>query len=520
MAQLDEQNASPVSGMLDSSILYGLIQTYVVHEAHHPSFFGNTIREIDQDSLQSALRLILKSALKDTQPESFSQPLVDAFLVSIIIAEIDRKIKNQIDEILHHSIFQALESAWRSLNLFIKQTQFNENIKVELVNLSQSDLLEDLEDAPEIVKSGLYKLVYSQEYGQYGGEPYGVMIGNYQITPKGPDIKLLQKIASIGAMSHTPFIAAADCDFFDIDDMRELPSIVDMQDIFTSPKFQKWNRFRTTEDSRYIGLVLPRFLLRRSYQSIDEKLINYGMDYIENISTSHEHSLWGNPAFLFASRLTESFAKFRWCPHIIGPSAGGLVEEMTHDFYQAMGTIESKLPTEVMITDRREYELTEEGFIALTLRRGKDNASFYSANSVQTSKHVGHSLDEKETHTNYKLGTQLPYLFIINRIAHYLKVIQRENIGSWKEKVDVERGLNQWIKQYVSDQENPSIEIRNRRPLRQASIQVLPVDGEPGWYRASVQVRPHFKYMGADFTLSLVGKLEVSKDAQQHRQQV
>ena len=511
MAQRDEQNVSSE----DTSLLYGIVQK--IDFTSYSGFLteGNSVDEVNQKSIICALEILLKTHLNDLSQQPF-----DAFLATILIAEIERKIKQQIDEILHHPIFQALESSWRSLYLFVEQTNFKENIKVELLNVSQSDLLEDLEDAPEIVKSGLYKLIYSQEYGQYGGEPYGVMIGNYQLTPRGPDINLMQKMASIAAMSHTPFLAAAHCDFFDIEDMRDLPSIVDLHDIYESLQFNKWNRFRTTEDARYIGLVLPRFLLRQSYQANNEKLIAYGIDYEEQVCSEHEHSLWGNPVFLFASRLTESFAKYRWCPHIIGPSACGLVEDLTHDYYESMGQIEKKLPTEVMVTDRREYELTEEGFIALTLRRGKDDAVFYSANSVQSSKHFGYSREEKQAHTNFKLGTQLPYLFIINRIAHYLKVIQRENIGSWKEKADVERGLNQWIKQYVSDQENPSIEIRNRRPLRQAKIEVLPVEGEPGWYRASVQIRPHFKYMGADFMLSLVGKLEVSKDAQQHRQQV
>ncbi|MCW8932462.1 MAG: type VI secretion system contractile sheath large subunit [Gammaproteobacteria bacterium] len=511
MAQLDEQSVSS----MDTSILIDLLNTYVSKQTDFTFLSGDTFAKVSQDSLLSAFNVLIKTHIND-----FNQKPFDAFLATVLIAEIERKIKQQIDEILHHPTFQALESAWRSLYLFVDKTNFKENIKVELLNLSQSDLLEDLEDAPERVKSGLYKLVYSQEYGQYGGEPYGVMIGNYQLTPKGPDIKLLQEIASIAAMAHTPFITAAQSEFFGIDDMRELPDIVDLHDVFESPKYQKWNRFRTMEDARYIGLVIPRFLLRRAYQSSDEKLMAYGINYVESVTADHEHTLWGNSAFLFASRVTESFARFRWCPHIIGPSSGGLVEDMTHDFYETMGLIETKLPTEVMVTDRREYELTEEGFIALTLRRGKEDASFYSANSIQSSKHFGNSREDKMSHTNYKLGSQLPYLFIINRIAHYLKVIQRENIGSWKEKADVEKGLNHWIKQYVSDQENPSIEIRNRRPLRQAKIEVLPVEGEPGWYRASVQVRPHFKYMGADFMLSLIGKLEVSKDAQQHRQQV
>ncbi len=497
--------------------------TAQLEEQSTPSVVQKIVQTLDltprdkkkQDKLVNALSVFLHAHCCD-----FKQQPVDDFLATILIAEIEQKIKQQVDAVLHNGVFQALESIWRSLFLLVERTQFRENIKIELLNLCQTDLLEDLEDASEITNSGLYQLIYSAEYGQYGGEPYGVMIGNYQLTPKGPDIKLMQKIASIAAMSHTPFIASAHSDFFDIERMSELPAVVDLHDIYASPKYQKWKNFRTTEDARYVGLVLPRFLLRCPYRSVNEKMINFGINYEETVCDDLEHSLWGNPAFLFVTRLVESFAKYRWCPHIIGPSAGGQVEDMTLDYFDALGRIESKLPTEVMITDRREYELTEEGFIALTLRRGKDDAVFYSANSVQSSKHFANTRQEKEAHTNFKLGSQLPYLFIINRIAHYLKVIQRENIGTWKEKADVERGLNQWIKQYVSDQENPSIEIRNRRPLRKAKIDVSPVAGEPGWYRAAVLVRPHFKYMGADFTLSLIGKLEVSSDTQQHRQQV
>jgi type VI secretion system protein ImpC len=233
-------------------------------------------------------------------------------------------------------------------------------------------------------------------------------------------------------------------------------------------------------------------------------------NYDENVKDSHEDYLWGNTSFAFASRLTDSFAKYRWCPNIIGPQSGGSVEDLPLHHFDSMGDIETKIPTEVMISDRREFELAEEGFIGLAIRKGSDNAAFFSANSVQKPKYFGTSKEGKEAETNYKLGTQLPYLFIVNRLAHYIKVLQREQIGSWKERGDLERELNTWIRQYVADQENPSAEVRSRKPLRAADITVSDVEGDPGWYKVSMSVRPHFKYMGASFTLSLVGKLDKS----------
>jgi type VI secretion system protein ImpC len=218
--------------------------------------------------------------------------------------------------------------------------------------------------------------------------------------------------------------------------------------------------------------------------------------------------LWGNTAFTFASRLTDSFAKYRWCANIIGPMGGGAVEDLPVHLFKAMGAMEQKIPTEVLISERREFELAEEGFIALTMRKGSDNACFFSANSCQRAKTFGQSKEGKDAETNYKLGMQLPYMFVINRMAHYIKVIQRENIGSWKEKSDLNRELNNWIKQYVAEMDDASPTVRSRRPLRQAEVIVSDVEGDPGWYKVDLRVRPHFKYMGAFFTLSLVGKLD------------
>jgi type VI secretion system protein ImpC len=423
-----------------------------------------------------------------------------------MVAEIDKKLSLQLDAIIHHEDFQKLESAWRSLKYLVDKTDFRENIKIELLNASKDALLEDFEDAPEITKSGLYKTAYTAEYGQFGGKPYGAMIGNYEFGPGPQDIKLLQYVASVAAMSHAPFIAAAGPTFFGVTDINTLPNLKDLKSVFEGPQYTKWRSFRETEDARYVSLTLPRFLLRLPYGP--ETLPVKSFNYKEDVSASHDQYTWGNAAFAFASRLTDSFAQYRWCANIIGPAGGGAVEDLPLHQYEAMGAVQTKIPTEVLISERREFELAEEGFIALTMRKGSDNAAFFSANSVQKPKNFGNSKEGKAAELNYKLGLQLPYMFVINRLAHYLKVIQRENIGTWKDRGELESELNQWIGQYVSDQENPSAAVRSKRPLREAKIVVSDVDGEPGWYRVSMQVRPHFKYMGAFFTLSLVGKLD------------
>lgn len=439
------------------------------------------------------------------KPQNENEPVKKA-MVDRMIAEIDAKLSRQMDEILHNAEFQALESSWRGLKLLVDRTNFRENIKLEIINASKQDLLDDFEDSPEITQSGLYKHIYTAEYGQFGGQPVGALIANYFFDPSAPDVKTLQYVASVASMSHAPFIAAAGPKFFGLESFTGLPDLKDLKDHFEGPQFAKWQSFREQEDARYVGLTVPRFLLRNPYDPEDNPVKTFV--YKENVANSHEHYLWGNTAYTFASKLTDSFAKFRWCPNIIGPQSGGAVEDLPLHHFESMGEIETKIPTEVLVSDRREYELAEEGFIALTMRKGSDNAAFFSANSAQKPKFFGISEEGKTAELNYKLGTQLPYMFIINRLAHYLKVLQREQIGAWKERTDLELELNKWIRQFVADQENPSSEVRSRRPLRAAQVIVSDVDGEPGWYRVSLNVRPHFKYMGADFTLSLVGKLD------------
>jgi len=427
-------------------------------------------------------------------------------VINDMIAEIDKKISGQLDLILHHPDVQKVESAWRSLKFLIDRTDFRQNIRIELMNASKEDLLLDFEDAPEVTKSGLYKAAYIAEYGTFGGKPYAAIIGNYEFGPGPQDVKLLQYLAAVAAVAHSPFLGGASPSFFGVDSFKELPELKDLPSVLEGPKYAKWNGFRESADSRYVGLVLPRFLLRLPYGPDTQPV--KGFSYEEDVSSDHARYLWGNAAFTFASRLTESFAKYRWCANIIGPMGGGAVTDLPVHHYEAMGATQMKIPTEALISERREFELAEQGFIALTMRKGSDNAAFFSANSPQKPKHFTQNKEGKEEELNYKLGLQLPYMFVISRLAHYLKVIQRENIGSWKERTDLERELNEWIRQYVSDMENPMPAVRARRPLRQAEVTVEDVEGEPGWYRVSLKVRPQFKYMGAYFTLSLVGKLE------------
>lgn len=449
---------------------------------------------------RTGLRAFLKQLVDESGGAKVSPALVDKML-----AEVDASLSAQVNAIMHSPPFQALESAWRGLKFLVDRTDFRQNIRIEFLNASKQDLLDDFEDAPEITRSGLYKHVYTAEYGQFGGQPVGVIVGNYEFGPGTQDMTLLQNIGAVATVSHAPFISAASKDFFGIDSWDELPNLKDLRSIFDMPQYTKWRSFRESEDSRYVGLTLPRFLLRIPYGSDTVPAKSFVFE--ENASDT-ENFCWGNTAFALAGRLTDSFAKYRWCANIIGPQGGGAVENLPVYNFEAMGQIQSKIPTQVLISERREYELAEEGFIALTMRKGADNAAFFSANSCQRAKVFPNTPEGKDAELNFRLSTQLPYMMVMNRLAHYIKVIQRENIGSWKERNDLDRELNKWISQYVTEMDDPDPVTRSKRPLRMAKVTVNDVPGEPGWYSVGILARPHFKYMGASFTLSLVGKLD------------
>jgi type VI secretion system protein ImpC len=456
--------------------------------------------ESGYSTTKSGLQAFLAEFIKTDSSAKVSGTLVDD-----MIADLDRKISAQVNAVIHEASFKKMETSWRNLKYLVDQTDFRQNNRIQIINVSKEDLLADFEDAPEVVKSGLYKHVYTAEYGQFGGQPFGSIIANYDFGPGPQDLKLLRYAASVSAMSHAPFIAAADKSFFGLESWEDLPNLKDLHSIFEMPQYAAWRSFRASEDSRYVGLTLPKFLLRLPYgpETVPAKTFNF----VEEAGQTQDF-LWGNTSFAFAARLTDSFANYRWCTNIIGPQSGGAVENLPLYHYEESGVLKTKVPTQTLISERREYELAEEGFIPLSMRKDSDNACFFSANSCMAPKSYPKTPEGQEAETNFRLSTQLPYMMIMNRLAHYVKVIQRENIGSWKDRGELERELNKWLSQYVTEMDSPDPTTRSKRPLRMAHIEVKDVEGDPGWYSVSIKARPHFKYMGANFTLSLVGKLD------------
>jgi len=449
--------------------------------------------------VERGLRYYLDYVLAHGQP-------VDVVGVDLLVAEITQRMAVQVDDILHHPTFQGLEAAWRSLKFVVDRVDFRENIRIAFINASKDDLLEDFEDSVEVPKSGLYKTVYSDEFGQFGGRPWGIVIANYEFTPLPQDMALLDACASVASMAHAPFVAAASPQFFGLEDWRNLPQLDEIGAHFEGPQFTKWRAFRDSEDARYVALCMPRFLLRVPYGPNANRV--GGFEYEEEVQGHHHRYLWGNAAFAFATRVAEAFARYRWCVNIVGPSTGGTVENLPLHEFEALGRLQTKIPTEIIITERREFEISNQGFMPFTYRPDTLDACFLSANSAQRPKTYGISTEGRQAELNFRLGTQLPYLFMSCRLAHYIKVIQRENIGTWKERQDLERELNAWINQYVASQAVVSASVRARRPLRDASVSVTEVQGNAGFYKVDLKIQPHFRYMGAIFHLGLVGRLD------------
>lgn len=421
---------------------------------------------------------------------------LDPDMIGQFVAEIDGRLSRQMDAITHQSAFRGLEGAWRGLAFVLARTDERENCTVHILNVSKRALLEEFEDVPEVTQSRLYELVYTAEFGQFGGKPYSVMVGDYSFGPSAQDVRLLQQIGAVAAMAHAPFLAGVLPAFFDIDSFSELGKLRDIKAVLDGPAFAKWASFRASEDARYIGLALPGFMLREPYGGT---LRTTRFEYTESFTGRRQAGLWGNCAFALVTRMLASFAEVRWCVNMTGQNDGRVVG------LNAGG--DGKIPTEILIPDRREAELASSGFIPLSVHKSDGRVVFFSANSVQSVDALARAANASAD-VGMRLGAQLPYLMVICRIAHYVKMMQREHIGSWHRPVEIERELNNWLKQYVADMDNPAPGVRGRRPLRKAQVNVREIPGKDGWFLIDLSVTPHIKYMGSQFTLNATGKLD------------
>jgi type VI secretion system protein ImpC len=422
------------------------------------------------------------------------------------IAEIDRLLTAQLNEIMHAEEFQKLEGSWRGLHHLVFETETSTMLKIRVMNVSKKDLGKDLEKAIEFDQSALFKKIYEEEYGTFGGAPFGALIGDYEFSNHPQDMALLEKISNVAAAAHAPFISAAAPQLFGWDTYSELAEVRDLAKIFDRTEYLKWRSFRESEDSRYVGLCLPHTLMRLPYGKETQPTETFNFE--EDVDgTDHKKYLWGNAAYSFGTRLTEAFALHNWCVAIRGVEGGGLVQGLPfHTFRTDEGEIALKCPTEISITDRREKEFSDIGFIPLVHCKNTDYAAFFGAQSCQKPK----KYDLDSANANARLSTQLQYIFAVSRFAHYLKAMMRDKIGSFMSRKDCEFFLNQWIMNYVTPDDTASPTVKAQHPLRDAKIEVAEIPGKPGCYKAIAFLKPHFQLDELTVSLRLVAELPTS----------
>jgi len=427
-------------------------------------------------------------------------------MINARIAQIDHLLSIQLNEVLHNATFQKLESSWRGLKYLLDRSETSDKLKIKVLNVNKRELLRDLQRAPEFDQSALFKKVYEEEFGIFGGAPFAGLIGDYEFGRGPEDMELLEKISNVAAAAHAPFLSAAGPELFNMDSFTSIDAPRDMAKIFDTTEYAKWKSFRQSEDSRYVGLCLPHVLMRLPYgkETVNLEAFNYeeGVD-----GTDHKKYLWGNAAWALGARLTNSFALYGWCASIRGVEGGGLVDGLpTHTFRTDEGDVALKCPTEAPITDRREKELADLGFVPLVHCKGTDYAAYFSVQSCQKPK----VYDKEAATANARISAQLPYILAVSRFAHYMKAIMRDKIGSFMSRADCERFLNQWIVQYVTEDDTASPYVKSQHPLREAKVQVAEVAGKPGCYRAVAFLRPHFQLDELTVSMRLVAELPAS----------
>lgn len=471
------------AGLLDQIIADGRLARDDSQKTYAKDLLGEFVSQIMEGTI---------TVSKDTEA-----------MINARISQIDKLISDQLNAVMHAPEFQKLEGSWRGLAYLVDKTETGERMKLRVMNVSKKDLLKDMEKAAEFDQSALFKKIYEEEFGMFGGASYGALIGDYEFTNHPQDIALLSKISEVAAAAHAPFLSAAGPELFNFDSFTELGEPRDMAKIFQGVDYAKWKAFRESEDSRYVALAMPHILMRLPYGR--DNVPVEAFDFEEQVDgTDHDQYLWGNAAYALGTRLTESFAKHSWCAAIRGVEGGGLVEGLpVHTFKTDEGDVALKCPTEIAITDRREKELADLGFVPLVHCKGTDYAAFFSTQTGNKPK----LYDTDTANANAKLSSQLQYIMAVSRFAHYLKSIMRDKIGSFMTRQNAEDFLNRWISSYVLLDDNASQEQKAKYPLREARIDVSEIPGKPGAYRAVSFLKPHFQLDELSVSLRLVSEL-------------
>ncbi|WP_031362879.1 type VI secretion system contractile sheath large subunit [Caballeronia sordidicola] len=467
----------------------------IVHE-------GNMAVEESQSVYAKKLIGQLASQILDEGMRTSPDKSVVA-MINERVAEIDSLLTDQLNAIMHDSSFQALEASWSGLHDMVYGTETSTKLKLRLLNVTKKELLKDLETAVDHDMSVLFKKIYEEEYGTFGGYPYSLLIGDYSFGRHPQDIALLERISKVAAAAHAPFITAAAPSLFDMKSYTELGVTRDLSKTFESAELAAWRSFRDSEDSRYVSLVLPSYAARLPYGAKTKPVDSFSFE--ENVDgTDHSKYLWANSAYQLGLRITDAFAKYNWSTAIRGVEGGGKVDGMVaHTFKTGEGDVVLKCPTEVTITDRREKELNDLGFIAIVNSKGSNFATFFGSQTANRPK----AYNKDSANANAQLSSRLPYVLAASRFAHYLKVIIRDKIGSFQTRADVESYLNNWIADYVLINPSASQASKARYPLGEARVDVTEVPGKPGAYRATCFLKPHFQMEELTASIRLVAEL-------------
>ncbi|MGZ5183920.1 MAG: type VI secretion system contractile sheath large subunit [Caldimonas sp.] len=461
-----------------------------------------------KSAVEQAVQTLAQQALANTALRSTDSVRT----IEAMIAALDKKLTEQVNKIIHHEDFQKLESAWRGLHYLVNNTETDEQLKIRVMNVSKQELGKTLKRYKGTAwdQSPLFKKLYEEEYGQFGGEPYGALVGDYHFDHTPPDVELLTELSKVAASAHAPFITGASPSVMQMESWQELANPRDLTKIFTTPEYAAWRSLRESDDARYLAMCMPRFLARLPYGAKTSPVDEFDFEE-DTADATHTKYSWANAAYAMAVNVNRSFKSYGWCSRIRGIESGGAVENLpTHSFPSDDGGVDMKCPTEIAISDRREAELSKNGFLSMIHRKNSDFAAFISGQSLQKPQEY----DDPDATANAALAARLPYLFACNRFAHYLKCIVRDKVGSFRSRDAMQNWLNEWILNYVDgDPMNSSEETKAKRPLAAAQVEVEEVEGAPGYYQSKFYLKPHYQLEGLTVSLRLVSKLPSEKTA-------